>query len=66
MARMTKEEKRIHTAVGVAFNRIGNRRQFNMMDLPKIMDAGMAAGMNGQDIEAAVSAACDQYEIKSA
>lgn len=64
MARKTKEQKRIETAVDAAFNKIGNRRQFNIMDLSKIHDAGIAAGVAGQDIEVAVSAACDQYEEK--
>lgn len=62
MARKTKEEKRIEAA----FNKVGNRRQFNIFDLNKIHDAGVAAGKAGEDIEAAVSKACDQYEIKEA
>lgn len=66
MARKTKEEKRIEKATEAAFNKVGNRRQFNIMDLGKIHAAGIAAGKTGQDIEAAVSAACDQFEIKDA
>lgn len=64
MARKTKEEKRIEDATEAAFNKVGNCRQFNIMDLGKIHDAGMSAGRAGQDIEAAVSAACDKYESK--
>jgi len=66
MARKTKEEKRIEAAVDAAFSKVGNRRQFNIFDLSKIQAAGVAAGKAGEDIEAAVSKACDQYEIKEA
>lgn len=64
--RLTKEEKRIQAAVEAAFKKIGNNRQFGIFDLAKINNAGNAAGKAGQDIEAAVSAACDQYEVKVA
>jgi hypothetical protein len=66
MARKSKEEKRIEAAAEAAFNKVGRGRQFDVMDLGKIHDAGVAAGVAGQDIEAAVSAACDKYEVKAA
>jgi hypothetical protein len=67
--RKSKREKQVETAVEAAFNRIGKNRQFNIMDLGKINAAGVnAAGTEGDvdvaKIEAAVSAACDQYEVK--
>ena len=62
--RLTKEEKRIEAAVAAAFRKVGSNRQFNIFDLAKINNAGNAAAKAGQDIEAAVAAACDQIEIK--
>lgn len=64
--RMTKAEKLIEAAVDAAFKKFGSNRQFNIFDLAKIRNAGNAAAKAGQDIEAAVSAACDQYEVKVA
>lgn len=64
MARKTKEEKRIDAEVEAAFYKVGGNRQFNIMDLGKIHDAGKTAALNGQDVLVAVSAACDKYEIK--
>lgn len=66
MARKTKQEKALEAAIEAAFNRHGSNRQFNIMDLSKISAAGRAAAAAGQDVEAAVKAACDQYEIKAA
>lgn len=63
MARKTNEEKRIEAAVNAAFYKHGDCRQFSIMDLGKIRNAGIAAGKAGQDIDAAVAAACDQYEV---
>jgi hypothetical protein len=62
MAKMT--EKKLKALVSEAFYKVGTNRQFMIMDTPKIMAAGMEAGRNGQDIEAAVAAACDKYECK--
>ncbi len=69
MARKTKREKLVEAAVETAFNKHGNRKQFNILDLGKINAAGTkAAGTEGEikhdAIEAAVKAACDQYEKK--
>lgn len=66
MARQTKQEKQTQAAIEAAFSKHGNCRQFNIMDLGKITGAGKAAAGAGQDIEAAVKAACDQYEQKPA
>lgn len=65
MARRSKEDVRIERAVDAAFLKVGSNRQFGIFDLSKIMAAGTAAAKAGQDIEAAVSAACDQYEHKA-
>ena len=62
--RMTKEEKRIEVAVEAAFRKVGSNRQFKIFDLAKISNAGNVAAKAGQDIEAAVAKACDQFEIK--
>ena len=62
MARQTKESKRIDAAVADAFRRLGNNIQFNIMDLGKIHDAGVAAGVAGQDIDAAVAGAIAKYQ----
>ena len=61
MARQTKEAKRIDNAVDAAFKTHGNNIQFNIMDLGKIHDAGVAAGQAGGDIDAAVIAAIAKY-----
>lgn len=63
MPRQTKEDKRIEAAVNAAFYKHGNCRQFSIMDLGKIRNAGIEAGKAGQDINAAVAAACDEYEV---
>ena len=63
MARKKKDP--MAAAVEAAFNKVGNRRQFPMMDLPKIHAAGMDAARAGLDVEAAVAAACDRYEHKA-
>jgi len=64
--RLTKAEKQVQAAVEAAFKKHGTNRQFNIFDLAKINNAGNAAAKAGQDIDAAVLAACEQYEIKVA
>jgi hypothetical protein len=64
MARRSKEQIRIDKEVDAAVKTHTNGRQFNIFDLSKINDAGQAAGKAGQDIDAAVKAACEKYEIK--
>lgn len=66
MARLSAAEKKIETDVDAAFSKIGSNRRFDIMDLGKIHDAGVQAGLAGLDIEAAVKAACERYEIKEA
>ena len=64
---MTKREKQIDAAVTDAFNKYGNGRQINVMDLSNICDAGKAAAGNDPKtidttaIEQAVEAACHKY-----
>ncbi len=64
MGARLNEAKRINKLVEAAFNKIGKNRQFNVMDLGKIHDAGVSAAHAGRDVEEAVKAACDQYETK--
>lgn len=67
--RKSKREKQVEAAAEAAFKKVGSSRIFSIMDLGKIQDAGIqAAGTEGEinvaAIEAAVSAACDKFEIK--
>jgi len=62
--KLTKEQKRIEREVDAACQKLSNGHVINIMDLDKIHDAGMAAGNAGQDINAAVVAAIEQYEVK--
>lgn len=62
MARKTKEDKRIEAAVDAAFTRHSSNVQFDVFNVGKVLDAGRTAGKNGQDIEAAVIAAIQQYK----
>lgn len=67
--RMTKAEKANEAKVAAAFKKVGSNRQFNIFDLSKIHNAGNDVAKRGgsqDEIDAAVSAACDQYEIKVA
>jgi hypothetical protein len=64
MARQTKEDKRIEKAVDEAFKKNSSGIQFNVMDLGKISEAGIKAGKEGKDIEAAVKEAIEKYRIK--
>jgi hypothetical protein len=64
MARKTKQQKATEAAIDAAFAKYGSNRQYGVFDLSKITAAGQKAADLGQDIEAAVQAACDQYEIK--
>lgn len=61
MARKTKEEKRVESAVDEAFKKHGVNKQFDIMDLSKITKAGEDAAKQGKDIEEAVKLACIQY-----
>ena len=61
MARQTKEEKRIEAAVESAFNRLGNNIQFNIMDLGKIFNDGVAAVRAELDLDAAMLASIAKY-----
>jgi hypothetical protein len=62
--RKTKQQKATDKAIEAAFNKFGTGRQFPIMDLAKITDAGQKAADLGQSIDEAVKAACDQYEEK--
>lgn len=62
--------KKLDSAITEMFNKHGNRRQFNVMDLGKISAAGRSAydaaathedGLMAAD--AAVKVACDRYEV---
>lgn len=62
--------KKLDSAITEMFNKHGNRRQFNVMDLGKISAAGRSAydaaathedGLKAAD--AAVAVACDRYEV---
>jgi len=64
MARRSKEEIRIEREVSAACNKHGQMKQFDIMDLSKISDAGKAAAKAGASIDEAVAAACDKYEVK--
>lgn len=64
MARKTKAEKALEARIEAAFQKYGSNRQFNVFNLSKITKAGEDAASRGEDVEAAVSAACDQYEEK--
>ena len=61
MARMTKAQKAIENAVDAAYRKLGTGIQVDVFDIGKILDAGRKAGEAGQDIEAAVKAALEQY-----
>lgn len=61
-----KQTARLEKLTDAVFNRIGNGIQFSIMDLPKIMKAGVEAGRatDGKDvgvIESAVQVAIDTY-----
>ena len=62
--RLTKAEKLVEKAVADAFKKHGSGFQFNIFDLAKINNAGNAAARAGQDVEAAIIAAVEQYRIK--
>jgi len=55
--------KKLEAEISRLFYAHGNRRQFNMMDLGKISEAGRAANAAGADMEAAMRAAMDKYEV---
>jgi len=59
-----KELKQITLAVDAAFRKHGTGVQINMFDLSKISAAGERAGLAGQDIDAAVKQAVEQYRVK--
>lgn len=63
--RMTKAEKAVKKTVADAFKKHGSGFQFNIFDLAKINNAGNVAAKAGQDVEAAIIAAIEQYRIKS-
>lgn len=62
--RKTKQQKATDKAIEAAFYKFGTNRQFNMMNLSKITEAGQKAADAGQSIDEAVKAACDEYEEK--
>lgn len=59
-AKISKAEN----AAAAAFRKYGQNRQFDIFDLGKITRAGADAALAGGDVDAAVKAACDQYERK--
>jgi len=61
MPRKTKEQKRIDTAVSLAFSRHGERAEINIFDIGKILDAGRVAGEQGGDIDQAVKDAIARF-----
>ena len=61
MARRTKDEIRIDNAVDAAFRKYTSGRPIDIFDIEKVMRAGKDAGKAGQDIDAAVLAAFEQY-----
>lgn len=61
MARMTKAAKLIETQVEAAFTKYGERVQFDMMDLGKIMNAGRDAIRAGESVDEAMIAAVARY-----
>ncbi len=64
MARRTKKQIETDKAVDAAVQTHIQGRQFSVFDLGKISDAGHNAANNGEDIDAAVKAAAEQYAIK--
>ena len=63
MARKSKEETRIEREVDAACKRHSNGRVFNIFTLSEITQAGMKAGQSGEDIDAAVLAACQKHDV---
>ena len=63
MARKTKEEKRIENEISAAFYKFGGNIQFDIMDLPKIHQAGAVAAASGGSVEEAVKAAIENYRM---
>lgn len=61
MARKTKAEKAIETAVDAAMMKHLHNVQVDIMDLSKISKAGLEAANQGKDIEDAVKTAIQQY-----
>ena len=55
----------IDKAVEQAFGACSRGLQFNIMDLGKIHAAGVRAYQAGEDVTAAVQAACQTYAIKA-
>lgn len=64
--RRSKAEKQLDDAIHEAFKVVGNRRQFNIMDLEKISNETRAAVMDGTTVIAAMTDACNKYEHKGA
>ena len=61
MARKTKAQKETEQKIDAAINLHMQNKQFNVMDLGKLSDAGEKAAAAGEDIDAAVKAACEKY-----
>ena len=61
MARKTKAEKAIDTAVEKAYGRHFDHVPVNMMDLSKIMNIGRDAIRAGRDLDMAMAAAVPQF-----
>ena len=61
MIRVNRESKRIDAVICDAFHRYGHGITIDVMDLPKLMDAGRAAGKAGEDIDAAIIAGLKLY-----
>jgi hypothetical protein len=57
--------KTIDQMVEKAFYAVANRRQFPIMSLGRIHAAGVVAYHAGDDVQAAVSAACDVHALKA-
>jgi hypothetical protein len=57
--------KAIDRVVEKAFGACSQGLQFNIMDLGKIHAAGVHAYQAGEDVTAAVRAACQTYSIKA-
>lgn len=56
--------KKIENKINEIFRRIGDRIQFDIMDLSKILNAGRQAALKGTCIETAMQEAVNKYGVK--